>query len=59
MATAFPAVLPLTEFCLLECSDMFRTSGDTHGVGLPKSKGVDRAKYLRVCFVPRAEVATR
>jgi hypothetical protein len=39
MATAFFAVLPLTEFGLLERGNMFRTHSNPHGVGLPKGKG--------------------
>jgi hypothetical protein len=43
MATAFPAVLPLTDFCLLEHGNMFRTLSDPHGAGLPKRESIDRA----------------
>jgi hypothetical protein len=42
MATAFPAVLALTEFCLLERGNMFRTRTNPHGVRLPKGESIDR-----------------
>jgi hypothetical protein len=42
MATAFLAVLPLTEFGLLERGNMFRTRSNPHGVWLPKGEGTDR-----------------
>jgi hypothetical protein len=43
MATALPAVLPLTDFCFLKHGNMFRTRSDAHGVGLPKGESIDRA----------------
>src|ERR1700686_3451071 len=43
MATAFPAVLPLTDICLLEHGNMFRTRSDPHNIGLPKGESIDRA----------------
>jgi hypothetical protein len=42
MATAFLAVLPLTEFGLLKRGNVFRTCSNPHGVGLPKSESIDR-----------------
>jgi hypothetical protein len=42
MATAFLAILPLTEFGFLERGDMFRTRSNPHGVGLPKRESSDR-----------------
>jgi hypothetical protein len=42
MAAAFSAELPLTDFCLLEHGNMFRTRGDPHGAGLPKGECIDR-----------------
>jgi hypothetical protein len=42
MATASLAVLPLTEFGLLEHGDMFRTRSNPHGLGLPKGESSDR-----------------
>jgi hypothetical protein len=42
MAAAFLAVLPLTEFRLLEHGNMFRARSNLHGVGLPKGEGSDR-----------------
>jgi hypothetical protein len=42
MATAFLAVLPLTEFGLLERGNMVRTRSNPHGVGLPKGESIDR-----------------
>jgi len=33
MATALPAVLPLTDFCFLKHGNIFRTRSDAHGVG--------------------------
>jgi hypothetical protein len=42
MATAFLAVLTLTEFGLLECGNMFRTRSNPYGVGLPKGESIDR-----------------
>jgi hypothetical protein len=38
MAPAFLAVLPLTEFGLLEHGNMFRTSGNPHRIRLPKGE---------------------
>jgi hypothetical protein len=42
MTTAFLAVLPLTEFGLLERGNIFRTRSNPHGVGLPKGESSDR-----------------
>jgi hypothetical protein len=47
MATAFPAVLPLTDFCLLEHCNMLGTRSDPHGIGLPKGESIDRATRPR------------
>jgi hypothetical protein len=41
MAAAFLAVLPLTEFGLLEHGNMFRTSGNPHRIRLPKGESSD------------------
>jgi len=43
MATTFLAVLPLTEFGLLERGNMFRTAGNPHRIRLPKVKAVTGA----------------
>jgi hypothetical protein len=42
VATAFLAVLTLTEFGLLERGNMVRTRSNPHGVGLPKGESIDR-----------------
>jgi hypothetical protein len=41
MTTASLAVLPLTEFGLLEHGNMFRTRSNLHGVWLPKGESSD------------------
>jgi hypothetical protein len=43
VATAFPAVLPLTDFCFLEHRNLLGTGGNSHRVGFPQSERVDRA----------------
>jgi len=43
MATAFLAVLPLTEFGFLEHGNMFRTLGDPNRIRLPKGESSDRS----------------